>query len=129
MSRAGSSINAGNYNEGMFAIRYVALLSLVVWLGGMIWLGLFGTPTPELLSRFHLAQYVCGFVVLVCLFAIKFIGPPPHGFIPRVAIVVLMLLIAVASGFQFNGAPGALRALTALNLALGLVLLYWYVNE
>ena len=113
----------------MFAIRYVALLSLVVWLGGMIWLGLFVTPTPEILGRFHLAQYVCGFVVLVCLFAIKFIGPPPHAFIPRVAIVVLMQLIAVASGYQFNEMIGISRALMTVNLGLGLVLLYWYVTE
>ena len=112
----------------MFAIRYVALLSLVVWLGGTIML-VAGSLVGPVRAHFHLVEYACAFIVLVCLFAIKFIGPPPHAFMPRVAIVVLMLIIAVASAFQFDRWPEASTALMGLNGALGLVLLYWYVKE
>jgi hypothetical protein len=113
----------------MPAIRYVALLSLVVWLGGMITLVLFGTASSDIRANFHFLEYVCGTSVLVCLFAIKFIGPPPHGFIPRVAIVVLMLIVAVASGLQPDQLPAVAYGLRAANLGLGLVLLSWYVKE
>lgn len=113
----------------MFAIRYAALLSLVVWLGGMITLALFGISSPDVLANFHLAEYICGTLLLVCLFAIKFIGPPPHGFIPRVAIVVLMLIVAVSAGLQLDKLPKVSNALRTANLGLGLALLYWYVKE
>jgi hypothetical protein len=162
----------------MLAIRYVALLALVIWLGGMIMLGLLVAPATfrvlqaaepvtgrvlagsvfgEILRNFHLVAYACGFVVLVCLFAIKFLGPPPHAFIPRVAIIVAMLLIAVYSGYpvareiadvqsQVSGPMNGLSptdarrmrfdtlhqrstVLMTINMALGLVLLFWYVRE
>jgi hypothetical protein len=162
----------------MFAIRYVALLALVVWLGGMILLGALVAPASfsvlqaadpvsgrmlagslfgTILENFHYVEYVCGFVVLVCLFAIKFIDSTPHGFIPRVVIVVVMLMISVASGFpvtreiarvqaQVTGPMEALPAtdprrvefdrlhqvstgMMTINIGLGLVLLFWYVRE
>jgi hypothetical protein len=112
----------------MFAIRYAALLALVVWLGGMIML-VAGSLVGPIQAHFHLVEYACGFVVLVCLFALKFIGPPPHAFIPRVTIVVLMLIVAVASGFSFERSPQVSAGLLAVNAVLGLVLLYWYVKE
>jgi uncharacterized membrane protein len=162
----------------MLAIRYVALLALVIWLGGMIMLGLLVAPSTfrvlqaadpvsgrvlagalfgAILRNFHLLAYACGAVVLVCLFAIKFLGPPPHAFIPRVAIIVVMLAIAVYSGYavageiaqiqsQVSGPMNTLNAddarrlrfdtlhqrstaLMTVNMALGLVLLFWYVRE
>lgn len=162
----------------MLAIRYVALLALVIWLGGMITLGLLVAPSTfqvlqaadpvsgrglagslfgAILRNFHVVEYACGFVVLVCLFAIKFMGPPPHAFIPRVTIIVLMLISSVTSGYAvtpeivrlqsevsgpINGLPetDARRVrfdrmhqtstgLMTVNMALGLVLLFWYVKE
>jgi uncharacterized membrane protein len=162
----------------MLVIRYVALLALVVWLGGMIMLGLLVAPATfrvlqaadpvtgrvlagslfgEILRNFHLVAYACGTVVLVCLFAIKFLGPPPHAFIPRVAITVVMLLIAIYSGYPVareiteiqSRVAGPMNALAptdprrmrfdtlhqrsttlmTINMALGLVLLFWYVRE
>ena len=103
----------------MLAIRYLALAALVVWLGGMVVLGLIVAPTTfrvlqeadpsggrvlagalfgELLSQFHLLAYACGGVVLVALFVMKFLGPPPAAFVVRAAIVAAMLAIAVYSG-------------------------------
>ena len=70
------AVHGGNYNDGMLAIRYLALAALVVWLGGMVVLGLIVAPTTfrvlqaadpsggrvlagalfgEVLSQFHLA--------------------------------------------------------------------------
>ena len=48
--------------------------------------------------------------MLVCLFAIKFLGPPPQSFIPRVAIVAAMLIIAVYSGYPLTRATARVRA-------------------
>ena len=83
----------------MLAVRYVALAALVVWLGGMVTV-VFGESLPP----FHFVALTCGAVILVSLFVMKFVGPPPRGFVPR-------------------------AALTAINLALGLLLLFWYVRE
>ena len=87
----------------------------------------------------------------------KLLGPPPQNFIPRIAIVVVMLGIAVYSGVpvtreitsiqsQIAGPVSSLpesdprrarfdrlhamsTTLMTINMGLGLVLLYWYVNE
>jgi hypothetical protein len=57
----------------------------------------------------------------------KFMGPPPHDFVPRAAIAVLMLLVAFASALPAAGEFST--TLMAINIGLGLVLLYWYVRE
>jgi hypothetical protein len=170
----------GPYNAGMLAIRYLALAVLVVWVGGMIVLGLlvapatFGVlqssgPDPatgrllagsvfgEILRRFHLLAYGCGAVLLVCLFLMKFVGPPPAAFVIRVAIVAAMLALALYSGIPVSREIGQIQAevagpmsslpptdarkarfdrlhamsttLMTINMGLGLVLLYWYARD
>ena len=109
----------------MLAIRYVTLAALVVWLGGMVTLWLLVAPSSDVLQQFQLVGYSCGAIIFVCLFVLKFVGPPPHGFIPRVAVVALMLVVAVASG----ASPGVSRAAMTIDMALGFVLLFWYVRE
>lgn len=164
----------------MLVIRYLALMVLVIWLGGMIALGLLVAPTTfgvlqtsaadpatgrmlagsvfgEILRRFHLLAYGCGAVILVSLFIMKFVGPPPAAFELRVSIVVCMLGLALYSGIpvsneiatiqgQVTGPMSALPSsdprkarfdrlhslsttLMVINMGLGLVLLYWYVRE
>jgi hypothetical protein len=164
----------------MLVFRYLALTALVVWLGGMIALGLLVAPTTfgvlqasaadpatgrmlagsvfgEILRRFHLVAYGCGALLMLCLFVMKFVGPPPAAFEIRVAVVALMLGLAVYSGVpvsreiaaiqaQVKGPMSALPAsdarkarfdrlhslsttLMVINMGLGLVLLYWYVRE
>jgi len=104
----------------MLAVRYVVLVALVVWLGGIV-TGLFGhSPRPM-----PLVGAACGAVILVGLFAMKFVGPPPHAFIARAALTAVMLLLTAGSSVYRTAAPG----LMALNLVLGLVLLFWYVKE
>jgi hypothetical protein len=162
----------------MPAIRYLALAALVVWLGGMVVLGLIVAPTTfrvlqeadpsggrviagalfgDLLAQFHWLAYACGGVVLVALFVMKFVGPPPPAFVVRAAIVAAMLAIAVYSGVPVAreiaqiqaGLAGPINALPAadprrarfdalhrtattlmtVNMGLGLVLLSWYARE
>lgn len=164
----------------MVVIRYLALTVLVVWLGGMIVLGLLVAPATfgvlqstaadagngrmlagavfgEILRRFHFLAYGCGAILIVCLLAMKFIGPPPAAFVVRLSIVSLMLALDLYSGIpvsreiatiqsQVSGPISSLpegdarRArfdrlhslstmLMTVNMGLGLVLLYWYVRE
>jgi hypothetical protein len=162
----------------VLAVRYLALAALVVWLGGMVVLGLLVAPTTfgvlqasdpvsglmlagvvfgEILRRFHLLAYACGAILFVCLFVIKFIGPPPHGFAVRVGIVALMLGLALYSGVPVSREIAQLQSqvsgpisrlpetdplrvrfdrlhwmstmLMTLNVGLGSVLLFWYARE
>jgi hypothetical protein len=104
----------------MLAVRYVALAALVVWLGGMV-TAVFG----DLLRPFHLVSLACGAIILVSLFIMKFVGPPPHAFVPRAALTALMLLVLGLSAVLRS----ASNLLLEINLVLGLVLLFWYVRE
>jgi hypothetical protein len=104
----------------MLAVRYVALGALVIWLGGMV------TVTfPDLMRRFNLVAVVCGTVIVASLFIMKFVGPPPHGFVPRAALTVLMLIVVGVSVLM----PAFASTLAFVNLALGFVLLSWYGRE
>ncbi len=121
--------------------------------GRMLAGALFG----EILRIFHAVAYACAGVIIVGLLAMKFIGPPPPAWIARIAVVVVMLALEVYSGGpvsreistiqgQVSGSitqlptsdPRRVRfdvlhqrseTLMKANLALGLVLLFWYVRE
>jgi hypothetical protein len=162
----------------MPAVRYLALVALVVWLGGMVVLGLLVAPSTfsvlqgadpasgrllagavfgEILRRFHLLAYACGAILIVCLFVIKFIGPPPYGFLVRVGIVAVMLALALYSGVPVSRGIAQIQSqvsgpisrlpdtdprrvrfdrlhrmstmLMTVNMGLGFVLLFWYARE
>ena len=104
----------------MLALRYVYILALVVWLGGMIVLGAVVAPTTfqvletrepivgrvlagavfgTALGRFQYVAYACGGLVLVTLAVMAVLGPRPAGFAMRSAIATVMLGIALYSGF------------------------------
>jgi hypothetical protein len=100
----------------MFVVRYVALLALVLWVGVMVIEASWIRPA-------QLVGLVCGAVLLVSLTALKFLGPPPHAFFSRAAIVGVMLAIAMFSRYSGRTAPAA------INLVLGIVLLGWYARE
>ena len=109
----------GNYNARMLAVRYVYVLALVIWLGGMVILGALVAPTTfsvlqmrepaggrELagavfgatIANFHYIAYAAGGALLVTLALMRILGPKPAAFGVRAAIVALMLGIAVYSG-------------------------------
>ena len=109
----------------MLIVRYLALAALVVWLGGMVTLGLLTTPSREVLQQFNLVAYGCGGLIIICLLVQKFVGPPPAAFVPRLGLVALMLAVAAGGGTLA-------RASTTprfVDIALGFVLLFWYVRE
>jgi hypothetical protein len=109
----------------MLVVRYLALAALVVWLGGMVTLSLLVAPSREALQQFDLVAYGCGGLIVICLLVLKFVGPPPAAFVPRLALVVLML--AVAAGAGVLARTGLAPRLVVI--ALGFVLLFWYVRE
>ena len=108
----------------MSAIRYVALAALVLWLGATVTV-LARTLVGDIFRGFDLVSMACGAIVFVCLFIMKFVGPPPSGFTPRAIIVFVMLAVALYAGLFERGGV----ALLAVNSVLGFVLLGWYVKE
>jgi uncharacterized membrane protein len=101
------------------ALRYVYVLALVVWLGGMVVLGSVVAPAvfqvlqaraPETgrilagavfgtaLDRFHYLAYACGGVILITLIIMAVLGPRPAAFAVRTILVSIMLAIALYSG-------------------------------
>ena len=162
----------------MLVIRYLALAALVVWLGGMVTLGLLVAPQTfrvlqasdpvngrmlagelfgAVLRQFHLVAYACGAILLLCFLAMKLIGPPPHAFVVRAALVAVMLALALYSGVpvthelerlqsqvtgpishlpkddprrvRFDRLHQTSTLLMTVNMGLGLVLLFWYARE
>ena len=158
----------------MRALRYLYLLTLVVWLGGMVTLGALAAPAAfeileaydpemgrvlagdvfgEILRRFHFVAYGSGVILLGCLGAMATRRPRPRALGVRAGIVGAMLVISICSGVwvsraieelqQDIGAPistlqdddprrarfgmlhGLSTILMGINLAGGLVLVYW----
>ena len=104
----------------MLALRYVYVLALALWLGGMVVLGAVVAPTTfqvlqasepahgralggavfgAVLSRFHYVAYAAGTLALLALSAMALLGPRPRNFAVRSTIVALMLLVTLYSGF------------------------------
>jgi uncharacterized membrane protein len=104
----------------MLALRYVYVLALVVWLGGMVLLGALVAPTTfevlqasqpiagralagdlfgAILTRFHYVAYGAGVVLLLTLAVMAVLGPRPPSYAVRSAIIALMLGVALYSGF------------------------------
>ena len=104
----------------MLALRYVYVLALAIWLGGMVVLGAVVAPATfqalqasepaagrllggavfgAILSRFHYVAYGAGILALTTLTAMALLGPRPRGFAVRSSIVGLMLVVALYSGF------------------------------
>lgn len=108
----------------MILLRYLYVLALVVWLGGMIVLGavvaplafqvlqaqepatgraLAGAVVGAVLARFHIVAYVAGGVLLATLAAMALLGPRPAAFAIRTGIAAVMLAIALYSGIVITG--------------------------
>jgi uncharacterized membrane protein len=120
----------------MPALRYVYVLALAVWLGGMILLGSVVAPmtfqvlqasAPEtgralagglfgaILNRFHFVAYGAGALLFVTLVAMRVLGPRPRGFALRAALIFVMLLVALYSGLM------VLREVDSIQRAAGVL--------
>lgn len=103
----------------MLALRYLYVLALVTWLGGMIVLGALVAPTTfqilemaegaagrelagtvfgVIIARFHYIAYGAGTVLLLSLAAIAVLGPRPKQYAVRSAVIAAMLGISLYSG-------------------------------
>jgi hypothetical protein len=103
----------------MLALRYAALLALVVWVGGLLALGAIAAPAifdvtawrhtldgrvlagaifGETLRRFHFVSYGAGGLLLLTLVARGVLGPRPRRFAWRAALATLMLAASLAAG-------------------------------
>jgi len=108
----------------MLALRYVALLALVVWVGGLIALGsvaapaifdvlgaqaiadgrlLAGAAFGEILRRFTLVSYGAGILLLGTLIVRAILGPRPRRFAWRAAVATLMLATTAYAGIVVAG--------------------------
>lgn len=118
----------------MLALRYVYVLALVVWLGGMLVLGAIVAPATfqvlqaaapstgralagdlfgQILHRFHYVSYAAGGALLATLAAMALLGPRPRAFFLRVALATAMLLISLYSGLV------VLSTIDAIQLEVG----------
>ena len=114
----------------MLALRFVHVLALAVWLGGMTILGAVVAPTifqtlqsadantgramaglafGAILTRFHFVAYGCGILLLVMLIAMALLGPRPKHFAIRCGIVAGMLLVSAYSGVAVLGEIDAIQ--------------------
>jgi uncharacterized membrane protein len=107
----------------MLTLRFVAALSLVVWLGGMIAIGSVVAPAAfaalpvsdaaslvgEALRRFHLVSYAAGLLLLLSLTLMALLGPRPHAFALRIATVSVMLAATLATGAWIDPDIASLR--------------------
>jgi hypothetical protein len=103
----------------MLALRYAALLTLVVWVGGLLALGAIAAPSTfdvlaakqipdgrllagalfgEMLRRFHIVGYVAGALLLATLILRRVLGPRPRRFAWRAGLAALMLGASAYSG-------------------------------
>ncbi len=103
----------------MLLLRFAAVLTLVVWIGGLLALGgvaapaifdvaaaqhvsdgrlLSGAIFGEILRRFNLITYGAGIVLLLTLVVRAILGPRPRRFAWRAALVLVMLATSVYSG-------------------------------
>lgn len=103
----------------MLALRYVYVLALVVWLGGMVVLGAIVAPATfqvlgsiepitgralaaevfgVTLARFHYVAYAAGALMLLTMAGMALLGPRPSATAVRGALVACMLGVALYSG-------------------------------
>ena len=115
----------------VIVLRYVYLVTLAVWLGGMIALGMTVAPalfqtlpalSPEdgrafageafkaVLIRFHPVAYACGGLALVALIAMAVLGPRPRHFGIRTLILATMIGVSIYSGWCVLGGIDAIQA-------------------
>ena len=103
----------------MLALRYVYVMALAIWLGGMVVLGALVAPTTfevlqarqpaagralagdvfgQTIARFHYVAYAAGTLLLVTLAAMRLLGPKPPAFGIRSGVITAMLAVTLYSG-------------------------------
>jgi uncharacterized membrane protein len=115
----------------MIALRYVYVVALVVWVGGLLTIGGVVAPAAfaalarsadgdiaaagvvgEVLRRFQLVGAIAGATLLSTLVLMKLVGPRPPGFGFRMGLVSAMLGLAATTGLFVDPQIAAIRAET-----------------
>ena len=115
----------------MLVLRYVALLALVVWVGGLVALGAIAAPATfdvmaarqiadgrllagaifgEILHRFFVASLTAAAVIFGSLALRRILGPKPRHFGWRAGVLVLMIGATVYAGVVVAGRIAALQS-------------------
>jgi uncharacterized membrane protein len=108
----------------MSALRFVSVLALAIWLGGMVTIGgvvapaVFAVLGPsdaapvvgEILRRFHVVGYAAGALLLLSLALIALIGPRPRAFWVRLTMAGVMLAATLVAGMVVDRRIAAMRA-------------------
>jgi len=115
----------------MFLLRYIALLALALWVGGLVALGGLAAPATfdvmaarhipdgrvlagavfgEILRRFFVASCTAAGVILLSLVMRRILGPKPRHFGFRAGILILMIAATVYAGVTVAGRIAALQA-------------------
>ena len=112
----------------MLLLRFVAVLAIAVWIGGLIALGGIAAPSVfdmlaasgpdgrklagavfgETLRRFHLVSYICGGLIVASLLTRAVLGPRPRRFAIRMLLAAVMLAASASVGLLV--APEIARA-------------------
>jgi hypothetical protein len=109
------------------ALRYVYVLALSIWFGGIITIGAVIAPVSNVaLHRFFLTSYVAGSLVLATLSGMALLGPRPSGFFARFGVAVAMLGLTLYAGLHLQSLPLNLLAPIAVG---GLMLLFWEARD
>lgn len=116
-----------HYNERVVALRYVYVLALSIWFGGIVMVGAIVSPvSDEALRHFFLTAYVSGALVLTTLFGMALLGPRPSGFFARFAVASGMFAVTLYAGLRLQSLSFNLLAITAIG---GLALLFWEARD
>lgn len=111
----------------MVALRYVYVLALSLWFGGVIAIGTIASPVSDIvLRRFFLTSYIAGALVLTTLFAMALLGPRPSGFFARLAVAIAMFAVTLYAGFTLRSL--SLDILVPIATG-GLALLFWEARD
>lgn len=115
----------------MLALRFAGVVALTLWVGGLLVLGAIAAPSVfevlatqqvasdrviagavfgEILRRFHLLSYICGFVLLTTLLTRGVLGPRPIWFAARVGTACLMVAATAYSGLVLSPAIARVQA-------------------
>lgn len=121
------TFTASNYNDQVVALRYVYVLALSIWFGGIVTIGAIVAPVSQgALHRFFVTTYITGALVLTTLFGMALLGPRPSGFFARFSVAVLMFGATLYAGLALHRLPMNLLAGIAIG---GLALLFWEARD
>ena len=121
------TFTASNYNDRVVALRYVYVLALSIWFGGIVTIGAIVSPVSQgALHRFFVTAYIAGSLVLTTLFGMALLGPRPSGFFARFSVAVAMFSVTLYAGLALHSLP--LNFLAAIATG-GLALLFWEARD